>query len=61
MNKTWPESDKQFVITNADKTDKELHQYLMSLGKTYSFAAVRKQRQRLNIHKKGGRPKPNLI
>lgn len=59
MNKKWTQAELDYILKNPTKTDKQLYEDLKKQGYQHSFAAVRKQRQRLDIGKTGGRPKKN--
>lgn len=62
MYKTWTESEKQFVINNAQsKTDGELYKELKEMGATHTISSVRKFRQRNALAKKAGRPPKNKV
>lgn len=56
MNKNWTDAEIELMKQNLDKTDKEIWELLARGGSRHSFLAVRKQRQRLSMKKKAGRP-----
>lgn len=58
MNKVYTQQEISFVKENApDMTDKQLlDEFNRQFGRSVSFAAMRKLRQRLGMKKNGGRP-----
>lgn len=62
MNKVWTEAQKAFIRDNAEKMlDKDMAAHLQNvLGRKVSLQAVRKQRQKLGLHKESGRGKSKL-
>lgn len=62
MNKTykrWSDSDLDFIKNNYDKmTDKDMSETLAKIsGQNISISMVRRQRRKLELSRKRGRPK----
>jgi hypothetical protein len=62
MNKVYTQEELDFVKDNASiLTDSRLTDaFNDQFGKTVSFSAIRKLRQRLGVVKKNGRPKKKV-
>jgi|TARA_R110000744_G_scaffold21078_3_gene54896 hypothetical protein len=62
MNKVYTKEELDFVKVNASiLTDSRLTDaFNDQFGKTVSFSAIRKLRQRLGVVKKNGRPKKKV-
>ena len=62
MNKTykkWDDSDLDFIKNNYDKmTDKEMSETMAKIsGQSISISMIRRQRRKLQLGRKRGRPK----
>jgi hypothetical protein len=65
MNKTykrWADSDLDFIKNNYDKmTDKEMSETLTKIsGQNISISMIRRQRRKLQLGRKRGRPKASI-
>lgn len=65
MNKTykkWADSDLDFIKNNYDKmTDKEMSETLTKIsGQSISISMIRRQRRKLQLGRKRGRPKTSI-
>lgn len=65
MNKTykkWADSDLDFIKNNYDKmTDKEMSETLAKIsGQSISISMIRRQRRKLQLGRKRGRPKTSI-
>ena len=65
MNKTykkWADSDLDFIKNNYDKmTDKEMSETLAKIsGQSISISMIRRQRRKLQLGRKRGRPKSSI-
>lgn len=65
MNKTykkWADSDLDFIKNNYDKmTDKEMSETLAKIsGQSISISMIRRQRRKLQLGRKRGRPKTSV-
>jgi len=65
MNKTykkWDDSDLDFIKNNYDKmTDKEMSETMAKIsGQSISISMIRRQRRKLQLGRKRGRPKTSI-
>jgi hypothetical protein len=65
MNKTykkWDDSDLDFIKNNYDKmTDKEMSETMAKIsGQSISISMIRRQRRKLQLGRKRGRPKNSI-